>query len=503
MLAIIPSLMEHNMVTILVLPLNSLIMDYECCLKAMAIPHQIYASHQDLNTSHNLILVSADRSLTSHWCSMLADLGWCKTIAWIVIDEAYILLISKGYHKSLSFMYDICSEPVPLVLLSMTLPPMFAPLLVTTYQLLSIAMTVRHGTNHPELRYMLEKVSEEADILKCVMTILWVHQRMWASCNCGLVFVPSVDMCLMLAKDQGWHHYVGDKIAMPETERWQAYLDWMQGRKSMVMVAMSAFSTGNENPHIHVVVHADKPYDMLEYIQGQGHAGQDGHHATCHTLVTHMQWRESTQKAGSVEYDNKQAMLDHLFLYGLKHYLWFGVTSYTNRVGMCCLDDEHCPWNICMVTIPNHGQAVLGPPAPAPSSSSLPDTFVQAMDQAKGLKAMCELGMLDKAEWMWHTPESMCHTYCICQVYDANSDVGTAGSGKHPPNRCATMEDKLGSDWNTYKEWRHLLKYHKHHDKICFICHMPQITDGLHLTMSDDEVNNWTCIHVIKQPSHQ
>ncbi|KAF8124467.1 hypothetical protein EV363DRAFT_1403194 [Boletus edulis] len=46
------------------------------------------------------------------------------------------------------------------------------------------------------------------------------------------------------------------------------------------------------------------------------------------------------------------------------------------------------------------------------------------------------------------------------------------------------MEVKLGRDWNAYKDWRKLLQYRKHHDKICFICHVPQITDSLHPTFT-------------------
>ncbi|KAG6328933.1 hypothetical protein ID866_10157 [Astraeus odoratus] len=75
MLAIIPSLLETHMVTILMLPLNSLVMDYEQCLKSMAVPYQVDALGHDLNTTDNLILVSADKSQTTHWHSALANLG--------------------------------------------------------------------------------------------------------------------------------------------------------------------------------------------------------------------------------------------------------------------------------------------------------------------------------------------------------------------------------------------------------------------------------------------
>ncbi|KAG6375997.1 hypothetical protein JVT61DRAFT_2881 [Boletus reticuloceps] len=49
---------------------------------------------------------------------------------------------------------------------------------------------------------------------------------------------------------------------------------------------------------------------------------------------------------------------------------------------------------------------------------------------------------------------------------------------------CTTMEDKLGITWSEYKDWRKQLKYSKHHIKIFYMCHVPQISDDLHPTIS-------------------
>lgn len=488
MLAIIPSLMEHDMVTILVLPLNSLIMDHERRLKDMNVPYQTYESHKDLNTSQNLVLVSADKSLTSHWRSTLADLARRKAIARIVVDEAHIPLVSKSYRKSLSFIYDVRSEPVPLVLLSATLPPTFTRPLATTYQLLSTTLTVRQGTNRPELRYILEKTSEESDIFVRAKAIVQEEQKSWEPRDRALIFVPSVDQCLKLAKDQGWHHYVGDRSVMSETERQETYSDWTQGTKSVVMVATSAFSTGNDNPHVRMTMHADKPYDMLEYIQGQGRAGRDGRPATCHTLVAHRQWKESVHK-DPTEKENEQAMLDHLFLYGLKRCLRYGMTRYADGSGMGCredpanqlcsvcqLDGTHRPQDIRMATMPRRE---ADPNTDTTDASNQPHTFMQAMGHVKQLKATRELGMLDEEKRLQRALQGMRHACCICQIHDVHN-----ATDQHSPNKCSTIRDKLGSDWNAYKEWRKLLRYRKHHNKICFICHVPQITDSLHPTFT-------------------
>jgi superfamily II DNA helicase RecQ len=74
MLAIVPSLPEVNMATVLVLPLNSLIMDYECRLSEMNIPYQVYKSNMELNLRDNLIIISADKSQMASWHAALANL---------------------------------------------------------------------------------------------------------------------------------------------------------------------------------------------------------------------------------------------------------------------------------------------------------------------------------------------------------------------------------------------------------------------------------------------
>lgn len=489
MLAIIPSLIEHNMVTIVVLPLNSLIMDYERRLKQTRVPYQVYESSTDLNTSHNLIIVSADKSLTAHWRSALADLGRRKTIARIVIDEAHLPLISKSYRKSLTFIYDIRSEPVPLVLLSATLPPTFTHLLSTTYQLLSSTLTIRQGTNRPELNYILEKVSDETEIPDRAKAVIADHQRTWKPCDRALIFVPSIDMCFMLANNNGWHRYVGDKTAMTEQERQQAYMDWTDGKGSSVMVATSAFSTGNDNLHVRMVMHADKPYNMLEFIQAQGRAGRDGLPAVCYTLVAHRRWKESNQK-DPIEKENEQVITDHLFLYGLKRCLRYGMTQYVDGIGISCLEDQanqlcsvcqldntHRPQDICIATIPHRGGA--DPSSNTTNLGNQPTTFMQATSQVKQLKATRELGMLGIEKRLQRALRGMQHACCICLVHNTNN-----GADKHPPIECFTINIKLGSNWKAYMNWRKLLRYRPHHSSICFICHVPQITDSLHPTFT-------------------
>ncbi|KAG2063234.1 hypothetical protein BDR04DRAFT_1123399, partial [Suillus decipiens] len=115
MLAIIPSIVETFSATVLVLPLNSLVIDFEHRLKRMGVPFQIYdrsINNGRLNPRDNLILVTADKCRTDGWRESIAILNEQKPIARFVFDEAHLPLIARDYRDALDYIYDIRSLPV-------------------------------------------------------------------------------------------------------------------------------------------------------------------------------------------------------------------------------------------------------------------------------------------------------------------------------------------------------------------------------------------------------
>ncbi|KAF8134831.1 hypothetical protein EV363DRAFT_1294613 [Boletus edulis] len=153
MLAIVPSIMEEATVTILVLLLNSLILDYQCHLTQMQVPYQLYGevnnNEGQLEITKNPVLVSADKAQT------------------------------------------IRSMPMQLVLLSATLPPTFIPELMDSYDLLPNTTIIRQSTNRPELAYILEKMNITS-LLTRTIQILSEDKLGWSEEDRGLVFVSSI-----------------------------------------------------------------------------------------------------------------------------------------------------------------------------------------------------------------------------------------------------------------------------------------------------------------------
>jgi superfamily II DNA helicase RecQ len=222
MLAIVPSMMEEATATVLVLPLNSLIRDYQRRLTQMHIPFQLYGEgdgdNNQLELTSNLILVSADKAQTSAWRSALALLAQKKPIARLVFDEAHIPLIAKDYRKTLNYIYQIRSIPMQLVLLTATLPPTFLSELKLSYNLLSNVKVIRQSTNRPEHIYRLEKISSD-DFLQRSIQILSEEEGAWSDQDRALIFVTSIALGRKLVDMTNHAFYVGDKNKMTDRVR--------------------------------------------------------------------------------------------------------------------------------------------------------------------------------------------------------------------------------------------------------------------------------------------
>ncbi|KAG2134990.1 hypothetical protein BD769DRAFT_1352930 [Suillus cothurnatus] len=150
MLAIIPSILEQNSATVLILPLNSLMIDFEQRLKRMGVPFQIYdprINDGNLNIRDNLILVTADKCRTAGWRESIAILNEQKPIARFVYDEAHLPLIARDYRKTLDHVYDIRSLPAQIVLLSGTVP-------LSSEEDLKISFNLGLTTIVPEIHYI-------------------------------------------------------------------------------------------------------------------------------------------------------------------------------------------------------------------------------------------------------------------------------------------------------------------------------------------------------------
>ena len=511
MLAIVPSLLEKDSATVLVLPLNSLLMDFQRRLSGMGVPFQTYDRNIDdgnLNVRDNLVLVTADKARSTRFREALAILNEKKAVGRLVFDEAHIPLIANDYRDALEDVYELRSIPMQIICLSATLSPSHISDLIASFGLMEDTEVIRQSTNREEIEYILEKLSY-SDVMSRCFGIVEEEMKSWQDTDRGLVFVPIISLGEKVAEKTGWPFYHGNQETMTDEERRANYQTWVRG-DSKIMLATTAFSTGNDYPHVRLVIHLNRPIEMLEFIQGQGRAGRDGAPARAYVLTP---TSAPSPKVSDEEVDHKgkQAMYDHLYKYGLKRCLRYGMTRHVDGAGIscrqlvsnqrCCVckkDQYHDPTNIVIAPMPKFkpfGGSVPSkrsaspnlafrppPPPPAPAAShpfaTMPaaNPFLASTNNATRMRATKQQSKGELALQMRKALETFQQTCSLC------SALGTKDATPHMVNQCPFFGPHSGVEFSEYLDWRKSLQYLKHHKKICFICHVPQINDNLHPT---------------------
>jgi superfamily II DNA or RNA helicase len=513
MLAIIPSLLEKNEATVLVLPLNSLLMDFQRRLTSMGVPFQTYDRNVNegaLNSKDNLILVTADKARSQGWREALAILNEKKPIKRTVFDECHVPLIANDYREALEDVYEIRSIAMQIICLSGTLPPSCISDLISAFGLVEDTQVIRQCTNRGELIYILEKLPS-SELMHRAIRIMEEEMQTWQNRDRGLVFVPTLSLGRLVANKKGWPFYHGNQETMTDEERRETYRAWVRG-DSKIMLATSAFSTGNDYPHVRVVIHLNKPFEMLEFVQGQGRAGRDGSPAKAYTLVPPSASPPKLE-AQDKDHKGKQAMHDHLYTYGLKRCLRYGTTHHIDGTGIscrqlvcnqkCCVCKEdmyHNPASIVMAPMPKPRPFAQSVPSKRPASPTFTfrpppehrdahpfatkpseNPFLEAANNATMKRMTKQLATAELAHGMRKALESFQDTCSFCTA------MGSKGTKPHMIHNCPSFGPQSEAEFEEYWAWRQTLEYLKHHKKICFKCHVPQINDNLHPTFGKND----------------
>ncbi|KAG1738943.1 hypothetical protein EDB19DRAFT_1828922 [Suillus lakei] len=230
MLAIIPAIMEIKKVVV---------------LKGMCVPFQVYDQSHPLNTNINLILVSVDKAKFKTWRQSLVEFNEILPVSRLIFDEAHLPLLSDVFRESMQDMHELRQFPMQFILLSGTIPQSNIATLKKAFGMASNTIEIRESTNHPELEYIMKMSASSNTLESKAIQIMEHEQERWTSKDRGLIFVM----------------YMQDG----ETLLNKCHKDWWEGR-SPVMICMSAFSTGNDYPHIRLVIHLKTPLEMSEII---------------------------------------------------------------------------------------------------------------------------------------------------------------------------------------------------------------------------------------------
>ena len=343
MLALLPSLIEKSQITVVILPLRILLFDYSKKLRTMNVPYHMYFPHIPIPGNHNLVLVSADNAKTPHWRMAIAQLHERVPVVRQVVDEAHIPATHQDYRDALKNMADLrimfaCQS----VLISGTANTALVSLMLKEYGLGPDTLVMRTGTNRPELQYEWRAISGQSDMVGIIQKeIATVSDK-----DRAVIFVPWYKLGQQLSEELHIPFFHGGDD-LDSDDRNSMFNDWSCGFRPVIL-ATSAFGTGNDYAHVRLVIHAGNPYELLSFIQEVSRAGRDRQPARCLLLTVPPSDSPPAHPSLMVEdYAGKQAMKNAL------RQPWrcvrFTLTSYIDGDGLyCSADPKNQLCSVCL-----------------------------------------------------------------------------------------------------------------------------------------------------------
>ncbi|GKU09951.1 unnamed protein product, partial [Fusarium langsethiae] len=135
------------------------------------------------------------------------------------------------------------------------------------------AIIVRDRTVKLNCRYEVQQVKPGRDAVenRTVEVIKQLDQDM-TGCQKGVIYCRSKSQCEAIADEIGcgFHH-----SGMSEQDRYEVRTAWVEGRNtSRWIAATTGLGTGIDIEGIVAVVHMEKPYGLVDFVQQIGRGGR-------------------------------------------------------------------------------------------------------------------------------------------------------------------------------------------------------------------------------------
>lgn len=231
----------------------------------------------------DILLVSVEQCLLQGFQNHLGCLHGEGRLARIVVDECHLALVASSWRPAMHGMQHIRKVPVPLLLLSATVPPnMEDPLRRFFNSQLSI---VRSPTTRANIAYQVMK--ERGPLDATLVRLL----RSGPTTPKSIVFCRGREdtgtlAALLISHGFTAVYYHGH---LEETSKSAAQDSWMRGDTD-IMVATGAFGAGIDFGAVRLIVHMDEPYSMIDLAQESGRGGRDGLPSK-HVILLPMSWQ--------------------------------------------------------------------------------------------------------------------------------------------------------------------------------------------------------------------
>ena len=281
MLFLVPCILESDLVTVIICPLVAL--NHDMRSRFFKAGLRIATWNERFENDFRAVIVSIETAASAGFLQFLEQLCLQKKLARVVIDEVHIVLTSADYRPKLKELFaQRPSRPVPLLLLTASLPPCMTKELCRAVGCPRPLMIRSPSTARPNIKYSLRqgsRIGTQARF-KTIVAILKHHTAQFDEKDRAIIYCLKKSTTEMLARRLSGE---GEKLKAISyhSESCQKKLlgdTWRLGL-APIMVATGAFGAGIDYPHVRLVIHDGEPRTLLDFAQESGRAGRDGHKA--------------------------------------------------------------------------------------------------------------------------------------------------------------------------------------------------------------------------------
>jgi superfamily II DNA helicase RecQ len=154
--------------------------------------------------SAQLMFISAEHASMDVVSTFLSQVHLSGRLSRIVVDECHLSVTWSNFRASMNMLRGLKIYPVPLVLLSATVPPRMEQQLRVHFG--SQFLTIRKSTVRPELQYQVRVAPQQGVMDKIILQTLWRHDELLTSGR-AIVFClyrqETEDLCSLISEKYG------------------------------------------------------------------------------------------------------------------------------------------------------------------------------------------------------------------------------------------------------------------------------------------------------------
>jgi superfamily II DNA or RNA helicase len=301
LLFFLPAFIENQdrrkYITVVIAPLRALSQQIQKLCRYSKTPHVLYTSGMPADDACAVTILAVEQ-IDSTALAFLQQLSGQGRLARLIFDECHLVVSWLSFRFSLQNLRKVAGLPVPLVLLTATLPPCKENALKDFIGIPGAKTFRPDSTWRPNIKFMMD-IAPSEDALKSIM-LQHLRQspdtQMQADVvsNRAIVFCLTKDECRTtsiflnsngISNSTYWSHDVDEKIEDDDqTSSAMTNLNnWIEG-KTQVIVSTTGISCAVDSPNVRTVICVGMPYDLLTFAQMAGRGGRDGKRSVCVVL---------------------------------------------------------------------------------------------------------------------------------------------------------------------------------------------------------------------------